>query len=100
MSTYQTIAASELKKRLDQGEQVVMIDVREDEEVAEGMIPGAKHLPLGELPLRTKEIDRDSEVVFICRSGNRSGKACEYLMLNGFEHVVNMTGGMLAWNKL
>ena len=59
---------SELRSRLQNGENVYMIDVREDEEVATGMISGAKHIPMGEIPNRLDEIPRDQEVVFICRA--------------------------------
>ena len=97
MDLLQTITVEELKSRLDAGDKPLMIDVREDEEVADGMIPGAIHLPMGEIPGRIDEIPREGEVIFICRSGNRSGKVCEYLQMMGYENQVNLTGGMLAW---
>lgn len=95
-----TINPEELKARLAQGEALYMIDVREDEEVAVGMIPTAVHIPLGELPERHEEIKKLDEVILICRSGNRSGKAYDYLQMLGFTGLKNMTGGMLAWEKL
>lgn len=95
-----TITAEQLKARLDAGERPVMIDVREPEEVAAGMIPGAIHIPMGQIPQRLSEIPQDSEVIFICRSGNRSGKVCEYLGALGYENPVNLIGGMLAWSEL
>lgn len=58
-----------------------MIDVREDEEVAQGMIDGAKHIPLGQIPDRLSEIDKSGEIILICRAGYRSERACEYLRL-------------------
>jgi rhodanese-related sulfurtransferase len=97
MQPIKTIHPAELKERLQKGENLNIIDVREDEEVAQGMIPGAKHLPLGELPERHEEVAKNSEVILVCRSGNRSGKACEYLQMLGYTNVVNMTGGMLEW---
>jgi rhodanese-related sulfurtransferase len=100
MSQYATITPEQLKARLEAGERVRMIDVREAEEVAEGMIPGAVHLPLGELPQRLDEIPQDEEVVIICRSGGRSARACQYLAMLGFTNPVNLAGGMLAWNEL
>jgi rhodanese-related sulfurtransferase len=93
-----TILPSELKARIQQGEKLHIIDVREDEEVAMGMIPGAKHIALGQLPERHNEIPRTGEVIMVCRSGNRSGRACEYLEMLGFDNLTNMTGGMLAWD--
>jgi rhodanese-related sulfurtransferase len=95
-----TITPQELKNRIAQGESLYMIDVREAEEVAAGMIPAAIHIPLGELPDRHEEIQRGSEIILICRSGNRSGKAYDYLQMLGFTGLKNMTGGMLAWEKL
>ncbi|MEX2414904.1 MAG: rhodanese-like domain-containing protein [Paenibacillaceae bacterium] len=95
-----TISPQEMKKRLSQGEALYMIDVREDEEVAAGMIPTAIHIPLGQLPERHEEIQRLDEIILVCRSGNRSGKAYEYLQMLGFTGLKNMTGGMLVWEKL
>ncbi|KZE37260.1 rhodanese [Bhargavaea cecembensis] len=90
------ISTKDLEARLEAGEQPDMIDVREHEEVAAGMIPGAVHIPLMELPERLGELDEDKEYIIICRSGNRSSMACNFLGGNGY-NVTNMTGGMLAW---
>ncbi|WP_419185665.1 rhodanese-like domain-containing protein [Ferroacidibacillus organovorans] len=92
------MTSSDLDRRLKAGEKVVLIDVREPSEVAEGMISGAINIPLGELPDRLKEIDADKEAVIICRSGGRSTRACEILLENGFQHVKNLSGGMLGWS--
>lgn len=100
MNSQLTITVEQLKARLDNGEKPVMIDVREADEVAHGMIPGAVHIPMGEIPDRLNEISQQDEVIFICRSGNRSGKVCEYLQSLGYERPVNLTGGMLAWAEL
>lgn len=95
-----TILPSEIKARLEKGEKLIMIDVREDEEVAMGMIPEAEHIRLGDLPARHHEIKKHDEIIFICRSGSRSGHACEYLESLGYKGLKNMVGGMLEWNKL
>lgn len=100
MHEIDSIDPAEVKARIDQGERLNIIDVREDEEVALGMIPGAKHIPLGQLPNRQDEIERTGEIVLVCRSGGRSGRACEYLQAIGLSGLKNMTGGMLAWDKL
>ncbi len=100
MSHYGTITAVELKARLDAGETPRMIDVREDEEVAQGMIPGALHLPLGQVPQQLDSIPKRGEVILVCRSGARSDRACQYLAALGYEGVTNLIGGMLAWNEL
>jgi rhodanese-related sulfurtransferase len=97
MSEFGLISTAELQKRLSTSEEPFMIDVREHDEVAEGMIPGAKHIRMSEIPEHLNEIPQDREVVVICRSGGRSGRVCEYLVANGYTKVTNMTGGMLKW---
>ena len=91
------ILPNEIKVRLAQGEKLILVDVREDDEVAAGMIKGAIHIPLGEIPTRHSEIPKAEEVILVCRSGNRSGKALAYLESIGYKGLKNMTGGMLDW---
>lgn len=93
------ISTSDLRARLDAGEDIMLLDVRQPEEYAEQHIPNSILVPLGELPDRIDEIEeyRDKEIVVICRSGNRSGQACMFLTMSGFGHVMNMRGGMLQW---
>ena len=92
------ITIEELKERLDKGEALTLIDVREEYEFDEFNI-GAKLIPLGELPDRLDEIEalKDQEILIHCRSGARSGRAKEYLESEGFSNVRNVLGGMLAW---
>lgn len=73
-----------------------IIDVREDDEVAAGMIPDANHIPLGSIESRMDELDKSKEYILVCRSGGRSGRAAQILENQGFK-VINMTGGMMAW---
>lgn len=87
----------DVAERLKQGEKLNIVDVRDDAEVAMGMIPGAKHIPLHQLAERYKEIDPASETIMVCRSGNRSGVACEFLQTMGYANMINMLGGMSAW---
>lgn len=75
-----------------------LIDVREPDEVAGGSLPGAVNIPLGTLPDRLDEIDRNRPVVLLCRSGNRSGNAAQFLTAQGFADVTNLTGGMMSLN--
>ncbi len=77
---------------------VVLIDVREQYEYDEGHIPGITLIPLGTIPNRLDEIPTDKQVVFVCRSGNRSNQATEFLQQQGFDNVHNMLGGMNAWD--
>lgn len=90
------ISPKDLERMLSDGTAVNIIDVREAEEVAEGKIPGAVNIPLGLIEFRKQDLDRSKEYIMVCRSGGRSGRAAEYLESQGY-HVVNMTGGMLAW---
>ncbi len=74
-----------------------LIDVREPDEVAGGTLPGAINIPLGEIPVRFGEIDRDRRVVLLCKVGGRSTQAAEFLTSQGFTDVVNLDGGMMAY---
>ncbi|MCK7606567.1 rhodanese-like domain-containing protein [Geobacillus stearothermophilus] len=91
-----TITPKEVEERLRAGESLHIIDVREPEEVAAGKIPGAVNIPLGLIEFRMHELDKNEEYILVCRSGGRSGRAAEFLDSRGCR-VVNMTGGMLAW---
>ncbi|MDM5317886.1 rhodanese-like domain-containing protein [Fictibacillus sp. b24] len=96
--SFKTIEPQEVKRLMKEGNQLNIIDVRENDEVAQGMIPDAKHIPLGEIPYRLNELDAAKEYIMVCRSGKRSEKACSVLTANNFR-VINMTGGMLSWNN-
>jgi rhodanese-related sulfurtransferase len=78
--------------------QAQVLDVREDFEVAEGMIPGAVHIPMGQLDARLRELDRSRPVIVACRSGNRSARVAETLTQAGYT-ADTMTGGMDAWQR-
>ena len=90
----------ELKERLDKGEKVTVIDVREPYEFEEFNI-GAQLIPLGELPGKLEELAhlKDQEIVVHCRSGARSSNAKMFLEENGFTNVRNLVGGMMAWQE-
>lgn len=95
----QTITVEELKARIDKGESLNLVDVREPGEHAEFNIGGTL-LPLGQImTMQTDAIDnlQHEEVIVYCRSGNRSGQAALILETAGFSNVLNLTGGMLAW---
>jgi adenylyltransferase/sulfurtransferase len=76
----------------------VLIDVREPHEYKICSIPGAKLIPLGEFPKHVGEFDPNADIAIHCRSGMRSAKACAVLRQNGFQHVRNVVGGILAWS--
>ena len=92
------IAPIEVKRRLDAGEKLHLIDVREPHEYQICNIPYAKLIPLGDLPKRVNELDSADEIVAHCKSGMRSAKAVDFLKQAGFRKVRNMKGGILAWS--
>ena len=79
----------------------LVLDVREDKEFAAGHIPKARHIPLSALPQRMKELEKfkNKPIVVNCRSGQRSARACGILKKQGFENVVNLGGGIMAWES-
>lgn len=96
----QQITVEELKQRLDAGEQLNVIDVREPNEYAEYNI-GAKLIPLGKIMgMQLEDLDdmKDQEIIVHCRSGARSMQACMVLEQVGFSNLKNVVGGVLAWH--
>jgi molybdopterin/thiamine biosynthesis adenylyltransferase/rhodanese-related sulfurtransferase/molybdopterin converting factor small subunit len=92
------ISPIELKQKIDRGDNFLLLDVREPHEFQIARIPGGQLIPLGDLPKRVNELDSSVEIVAHCRSGVRSGKACDFLRQAGFKKVKNLTGGILAWS--
>ncbi|MEI4768485.1 rhodanese-like domain-containing protein [Psychrobacillus sp. FJAT-51614] len=90
------ITTEELLQKIDAGENLNIIDVRENEEVANGIIPGAKHIPLGQIETSLDQIDKNVPQYIVCKAGGRSAMACEMLEENGFS-VTNIVGGMQEW---
>jgi sulfur-carrier protein adenylyltransferase/sulfurtransferase len=88
----------ELKGKIERGDDFVLLDVREPHEYEIARIPGARLIPLGELPKRVNELDVEADIVAQCRSGARSQRAVDFLKANGFRRVRNLTGGILAWS--
>lgn len=91
------MTTEEIVNLLDANEDLHVIDVREDDEVAEGMIPGAVHIPLGQVEARAGELDPTKPYIFVCRAGRRSEAACNILEEKGFD-VTNLEGGMMAYD--
>jgi rhodanese-related sulfurtransferase len=94
-----TIDVKQLQARIESGENINLLDVREPVEHEDFNIGGIL-LPLGDIRVGdTEAIEhlKDQEVIIYCRSGNRSGQACMVLESLGFSNVINVTGGMLAW---
>jgi len=92
-----TMTTDDLLNLLDANEDLNVIDVREDFEVEHGMIPGAVHIPLGEIPNRLDELDSSKPYILVCKGGVRSANACEFLAEKGFD-VTNLEGGMMSYD--
>jgi rhodanese-related sulfurtransferase len=93
------IDSESLRARIDQGEDLLLLDIRTPAEIAQGIIPGSEPLPMHLIPVRMNEIPKDREVVLYCRSGARSYQACAYLMQQGYDRVLNLRGGIIAWAR-
>ncbi len=94
MPAYRERPSSEAAEAVAEGAQLV--DVREAHEWEQGSLPGAIHIPLGDLADRVGDLDRSRPVALLCRSGGRSGRAAEILVASGFDDVTNLTGGLMA----
>jgi molybdopterin/thiamine biosynthesis adenylyltransferase/rhodanese-related sulfurtransferase/molybdopterin converting factor small subunit len=92
------ITVTELKARMDRGEPLTIVDVREPHEYAIARIPGTKLIPLGQIVERSGELDPNAEIILHCRSGKRSADALNQLKARGFKNLKNLVGGVLAWS--
>lgn len=92
-----TISVDEAAAQARAG-RLVLVDVREPGEVAEAALPGARHIPLGQLSARDSELPRDRRIAFVCRSGNRSRAATRAAVRAGHD-AVNVQGGVIAWGR-
>ncbi|MGA8705874.1 MAG: rhodanese-like domain-containing protein [Steroidobacteraceae bacterium] len=99
MAAIAEIRAVELKRRLDAGEKLTLLDVREPWEVAIARIPGSLNIPLGEVPQRLGELDSRAPLVVMCKVGGRSLRAAQFLAGRGFGDVANLSGGIDAWTQ-
>ena len=92
--------AQELKERLDAGEDVVVVDVREERELTTGLLPGALHIPMREMGARWKEIAEANEIVCYCQSGARSYETALMLRSKGLFNATSLEGGISAWRAI
>ena len=91
----------EFLDRRERGENITLLDVREDWEIEKAPVPtDTVHIPMGEISDRLSELDPKKETVVICRSGGRSAQVAQYLEREGFEKVFNLSGGILAWSRV
>lgn len=93
-----TITPKELKARLDKGDKLVLLDVREPWENAIAKLDDSTLIPLGTLPQSLSKLDKKSEIIAYCHHGMRSGDATGFLLQQGFSNVKNLIGGIDAWS--
>ncbi|MGQ0443401.1 MAG: rhodanese-like domain-containing protein [Methylophilaceae bacterium] len=98
MKNYSDIEASELVNLITLPK-VMLVDVRNADEVARGIIPGAIHIQLSMLPLHYERLTSANTVVFYCHSGIRSAHAADFAISKGLSNVHNLAGGIVAWDK-
>jgi adenylyltransferase/sulfurtransferase len=91
------ISSVELKQRLDRGDRLTLVDVREPNEYQINRIAGSVLIPLGDVPSRYRELDPDGEIIVHCKMGGRSARAADFLRSVGFKRVLNLKGGILDW---
>ena len=95
-----TIDVEELARKLEAGEDFILLDVREAHELEISRLDPCVHIPMAEVVWRSREITPDTEICVLCRTGNRSGTITQALMLRGFTNVRNVKGGINAYAML
>ncbi len=98
MVGYKTIEASELQQMMEK-QTIQLVDVRNDAEVATGIVPGAVHIPLSMVPVLHGQLSSDTALVFYCHSGIRSAQAAAFIASKDHPQVYNLQGGVLAWGR-
>ncbi len=93
------VTVRDVKARLDAGEPLVLLDIREPYELMISHLEGAIHIPMGEVPARLDELPRERPVVVFCRTGARSARLVDQLRAAGYDNVTNMLGGINAWSR-
>jgi len=91
-------SCQQIKERIDSGEEFVLLDVREHPERAFCSIDPGVHMPMGEVPVRMAELDREKDIVVFCHHGMRSFQVAAFLKANGFTNVYNLDGGIDQWS--
>ena len=92
------ITAAEFLQRRAQGDSLTLLDVREDWEMSVASVEGVVHIPMAQVQARLTELDRNTDIVVLCRSGRRSLEVAKVLQLSGFR-AINLAGGILAWSR-
>jgi len=92
------ISAQQLQRRLQNQDDLTLLDVRENHEFAHAHISGSQHIPLNQLPQSIGQLDPERDLVVLCHHGVRSQQACLFLEQYGFERLYNLRGGIDAWS--
>jgi rhodanese-related sulfurtransferase len=92
-------SVSQLQQLRASGGVYTLLDVREEWELALANLPGHVHIPLNEIPGRLKELDANSSIIVMCKSGVRSQMVADFLLAQGFSRVSNLRGGVDAWSR-
>jgi rhodanese-related sulfurtransferase len=93
------ISVTELAKKHNAGEDFLLLDVREPDELAIASIPWAVAIPMGDVPVRLEELPKDKPIAVLCHGGTRSGRVTRFLNENGYPAAVNVAGGIRAWSN-
>ncbi len=93
------ISVFDLRNRRDAGEELVLLDVREDDELETASLPGVTHIPMNEVPEHLTALPHDRAIVVMCHAGGRSARVTKWLNDNGFPNAVNLEGGIDAWSE-
>ena len=96
---YETVSPAELDERLKDGDNMLLIDVREPEEYSIAHVEDARLLPLSRFPEWADTLDPDAEIVFMCHHGIRSAQVCDFLARQGFKKLYNLAGGIDRWSQ-
>ena len=97
MTKIKEIHTTDLKNKIDNKDDFLLIDVREDSEIEISKIKESIHIPMAEIPNNIDKINSKKLVVVMCKSGGRSANVCEYLIQNGFKDIYNLNGGIIKW---
>lgn len=92
------ITPAEFLRRRAQGDSLILLDVREDWEMSVASVPGVVHIPMAQVQARLSELDQNTDIVVLCRSGRRSYEVAKLLQSNGYQ-AINLAGGILAWSR-
>jgi rhodanese-related sulfurtransferase len=93
------ISVSDLAEKHNAGEDLILLDVREPDELAIASIPWALAIPMGDVPVRLEELPKDKPIAVLCHGGTRSARVTKFLNENGYPDAVNVAGGIRAWSS-